>query len=202
MICGRNTASNGRSAPMSRPEPADSRCTSSGPRACRICSGWTGSFGPVDSQESTWAPSPPSRSLATNPIQAALLLDGGLQAAEGHRRVDTARRCASAAQTRCRLAQVVHGAPPGVTSGYPGARGYAGHCVASPASGTVQSHVRSRFKQAPSGQVQVDRRDRDPPVDDRVEIRARAPPAPTAADRRSRSRGCRADPVRSMSWSW
>ena len=48
-------------------------------------------------------------------------------------------------------------------------------------------------EEPPPGQVEVDRRDRDPAVDDRVEVGARDREARTAAGRRSRSRGCPAD---------
>ena len=71
MIWGRKAASSGSSCPTFSPEPADRRCTVSGPSACSSWAGWTGAFDPVDTQESTCSPKAARPELAHQPVDAA-----------------------------------------------------------------------------------------------------------------------------------
>ena len=94
--------------------------------------------------------------LREQPVESARALDRLVEAADGRRRV--ARRASVHGVRR-----IVHRLPPVSPSATRPSR----------LSGIVQSHVRRRFKQPPPGQVELDRRDRDAPVDDGVEVGAR-----------------------------
>ena len=153
MICGRNIASSGSSWPMSSPEPADSRWTVSGPSACWIWSGSTGCWDRRHPRVDLVA-QPAVAQLGHEPVETAPPADRALQAGQ-RRRIALlgGARTALQATRSDRPRPVVLSDPPGCVPG----GGYALHGCRLPRS---------------AGEVEVDRRDRDPAVDDRVEVGA------------------------------
>ncbi len=170
-ICGRNAASMGSSFPASMPEPVDSRWTVSGPSAWPSAAGSMGWLSPVPIHESTLSPRPASLSLpmrASMPPSCCTACCRPPRAAIG-----SVPPVAVPGHARHQLGQVVHRC-----SSQCGASGRASY---ADAGGRIRPPGRllerprpcpQALQQAAAGQVEVDRRDRDAPVDDRVEVRA------------------------------
>ena len=173
---------------MSRPalgrQPLDLVVAERGAEPLRV----DGLVRPVADPVSTWSPQPGVAELADQAVEPALVLDRRRQVPELVR-VER-RRSTAVPRPPSSLLEIVHGRPPPWrdaprTSMVRRASGVVGLDVDRPGGrrigrrqlarrlGQVQLPGLEPPQQPPAGQVEVDRRDGDAPVDDGVEVGAR-----------------------------